>query len=431
MAQEVYIVDGLRTPFIKAHGKPNPLSAADLGVWAGRALLTKQKLNPGILDEVVVGCVAPSADEANIARIISLRLGCGPSVPAFTVARNCASGLQALDSAYQNISAGRQNLVLAGGTEAMSRAPLLFTEKMVTWLASLNASKTIDAKLRTILKFRPQYLVPVIALLKGLTDPVVAMNMGQTAEKLAYLFNISRSEMDSFALESHKRAQKAQQAQQFNEEVTTLFDWHGNNFALDNGVRDGGTMEKLATLKPVFDKKYGNVTAANSSQITDGAAMLLLASKKTCKKLELEPLARIVDFAWQGVDPTVMGLGPVHAIAELLIRNKLDIKDIDMWEINEAFAAQVLACVKALQDKEYCKQAFNQSKPFGTIPSAKLNSNGGAIAIGHPVGASGARLALHVAKQLRQKGGRLGIASLCIGGGQGGAILIENADGEI
>lgn len=429
MSRSVYIVDGSRTPFLKAGAKPNPLSAADLAISAAKPLLARQPFAPTDIGEVIIGCVGPNAAEANIARIIALRAGCGDFVPGYTVQRNCASGLQAIDCATKDISMGRHDLVLAGGTEAMSRAGLWVNMDMLNWLGDFNSSKTVGAKLQTLLKFRPHMLVPVVALLKALTDPVVNLNMGQTAEKVAYMFGITREQMDEYAVESHLRATRAQQAKIFANEIVPLFDWQGKLYADDNGVRPDSSLEKLAKLKPVFDKPFGLVTAGNSSQITDGAALVLLASDDAIDKYKLKPLAKIIDFAWEAIDPSIMGMGPAYAIATLLKRNNLALSEIDYIEINEAFAAQVLACVKVLDDKNYCKEHFGIDDAIGKIDMSRLNVDGGAIAVGHPVGASGTRLPLHLAHTLIRNGARLGIASLCIGGGQGGAVLIESCGG--
>lgn len=420
MNRDVYIIDGSRTPFIKAGAKPNPLAAADLAVAAAKPLLARQAFLATDIGEVIIGCVGPSAAEANIGRIIGLRAGCGDNVPGWTVQRNCASGLQALDCAALDISNGRHDIVLAGGTEAMSRSPLLFNEEMASWLGDLRSAKNIQQKLLTISKFRPSYLVPVFSLLKALNDPVVNLSMGQTAEKLAFQYKISRTEMDQFAVQSQLRAAAAIKNKHFSEELVPLFDWLGKSYEADNGVRAESSVEKLATLKPVFDKPFGSVTAGNSSQISDGAALVILASLDAIKKYNLKPLAKIVDVAWQALDPSVMGLGPAYAIAALLKKNNLPLSAIDYFEINEAFACQVIACIKYLEDHK-----------IGTIDQSKLNVDGGAIAIGHPVGASGARLALHVCHTLRRNNARYGIATLCIGGGQGGAMLFENIIGEL
>lgn len=422
--REVYIVDGVRTPFLKARGKPGSLSASDLAVTAGRELLTRQPFTPSELGEVIIGCMMPSPEEANIGRLIALRLGCGNSMPAWTVQRNCASGMQSIDSGYKDIALGRHDLVLVGGTEAMSRAPLLFNDSMVKWLANLWGAKQPMAKLKSVTQFRPTHLKPVVALLKGLTDPTVNLSMGQTAEILAHRFNISRTMMDTFAMESHKKVAAAQENKYFNE-ISPVYSYFGEHYSADDGVRHDTTIEKLGTLKPFFDKKFGNVTPGNSSQVTDGAALLLLASQEAVQKYNLNVLARIVDTNWAGLEPSEMGLGPVHAATGLLKKYDLDLNDIDYWEINEAFAAQVLACIRAWQDDAYCRDYLGLEKALGELDMSRLNIDGGAIALGHPVGASGARIVLRLAHILKRQHVKRGIASICIGGGQGGAMLIE------
>ncbi len=423
----VYVVDGARTPFLKVRGEPGPFSASDLAVSAGKALLARQPFTPDKFDQVVVGCAGPSEEEANIARIIALRLGCGNLVPAYTVQRNCASGLQAIDNAANSIRDGRCNLVLAGGCEAMSRAPLLYNNAMVKWLAKLRQARSVPDKLKSLIQFKPQFLVPVIALLKGLTDPVVNLNMGQTAEELAFRFDINRKTMDQFAMQSHLKAIQAQANSAF-EEITPLYGTDGSVFEQDDGIRADSTIEKLAKLKPVFEK-FGSITAGNSSQISDGGAFVILASADAVKKYKLPVLAKIVDVAWAALDPTIMGLGPIHAMTPLLKKNQLSLNDIDHIEINEAFAAQVLACAKAWEDPAYCKQFLGLDKVMGEINMDSLNPQGGAIAMGHPVGASGARLVLHCARMMEKNNSKLALASLCIGGGQGGAILLERVTG--
>lgn len=429
--REVYIVDGSRTPFLKARGKPGPFTNADLAVATTKQLLIRQNFEATEFDEVITGAVMSSADEANISRIISLRLGCGKKVPAWTVMRNCASGMQALDSAATNISCGRSELVLAGGVDSMSHAALLYNRQAVNWFAEMANAKSAGQKALLFLKARPHFfLAPVIALLRGLTDPVIGMSMGQTAEEVAYKFNISRTEMDEFAVRSHLRLAVAQQKNLL-KEITTIYDNKGNIYAHDDGVRADSTVEKLAKLKPFFDKKFGSVTAGNSSQITDGAAYLILASSDAIKKYNLPVLGKIVDCSWSGLDPAVMGLGPAYSSAELLKRHDLTLADIDYWEINEAFAAQVIGCLRAWNDVDFCKNELGLSDKLGEIDTDKLNIHGGAICLGHPIGASGARVVLQLLHILRQNNAKRGIASLCIGGGQGGAMLIETCDNAV
>src|SRR5205809_442773 len=319
MSEPSYIIDGARTPFLKSRNRPGPFAASDLATDAGRALLLRQPFAPRSLDEVILGCAAPSPDEVNIGRVAALRMGCGHKVPGWTVMRNCASGMQALDSAINDIRAGRSDLVLAGGVDALSRAPLLFSDAMVLWLSSWYAAK----------------------------------------------------------------------------------------------------------LRPFFDPRYGNVTAGNCSQITDGGVWLVIASERAVEKVKLTPKGRIVDSQWAALDPAQMGLGPVYAATPLLQRHGLGLNDLDAWEINEAFAAQVIACIRAWASDEFCRNELGLPAALGVLDEAKLNVDGGAIAIGHPVGASGARIVLHLLNVLERTGGRRGIAAICIGGGQGGAMLVE------
>jgi acetyl-CoA C-acetyltransferase len=419
----VYVVDGARTPFLKAKG-PGVFSGSDLAVAVGRTLLNRQPFLASQLDEVIIGAAMPGPDEANIARVVALRLGCGEQVPAFTVMRNCASGMQAIDSAAMDIASGRSQLVLAGGTEAMSHAPVLLNHKMAGWLGRWFTAKRVKQRVALLAQLRPAYFVPVIALLRGLTDPIVGMNMGQTAENLAYRFNISREEMDAYACNSHRQLAKAYADGRMSE-VVPIIDLKGRVYTQDDGIRSDSTVEQLATLKPFFDKKYGMVTAGNSSQITDGACLLVLASAEAVAEYGLSVMGQIVDSQWSALDPAQMGLGPVHAMTPILQRHHLQLDDIDVWEMNEAFAAQVLANIAAWGDKHYCQTQLGLPHEMGSLPLSRLNKEGGAIAAGHPIGASGARIVLRVLQDLKQYNGTRGMASICIGGGQGGAVYLE------
>jgi acetyl-CoA C-acetyltransferase len=432
MKKAVYIIDGARTPFLKARSKPGPFAASDLATMAGRAVLTRQPFEATELDEVILGCAAPAVDEVNIGRVVALRMGCGQKVPGWTVMRNCASGMQALDSALANFESGRSNLVLAGGVDALSRAPLLFSDAMTLWFSNFFAAKTAGQKAAALAKFRLSYLAPVIGIMKGLTDPNVGLIMGQTAENLAHRFGITRLQMDEFAARSHARVVRAQEAGWFlaghdglAPEIVPVYERDGALHKDDDGVRKDSTVENLAKLKPFFDRKYGNVTAGNSSQITDGAAWLLLATEEAVKRHRLAPVGRIVDSQWAGLDPAQMGLGPVHASTPILQRHGLRLNDLDAWEINEAFAAQVIACLEAWKSDAYSREQLGLDRALGELDAEKLNVDGGAIALGHPVGASGARIALHLLHVLKRNKGKRGIATICIGGGQGGAMLVE------
>lgn len=424
-AKPVYLVDGLRSPILKARGRPGLFTASEMAVSVGRILLNRHPAAQS-MDEIILGCVMPRADEANIARLVGLRLNLPESIPAWTVQRNCASGMQAVDSAMNRIQLGHADLIMAGGVEAMSHAPLLFNEKYVHWLADFAGAKTLKQKLRAVAKFRPHLLKPVIGLLCGLTDPTVNMSMGQTAEKIAHRFDVPREAMDAYAVRSHLRLKAAQEAGVFSEEIEALFDNHGKAHEFDDGVRPDSSVEKLAKLRPVFDKPHGKVTAGNSAQISDGAAWLLLASEAAVEKYQFSPLAKLTTCHWAGLDPSEMGLGPVVATDSLLKQQQLSFADIDYWELNEAFAGQVLACLEAFADEEYCKKMLGNEQAWGVIDQEKLNVHGGGVACGHPVGMTGARIILHMAHLLKENKAERGIATLCIGGGQGGALLVES-----
>ena len=425
----VYVVDGARTPFLKVRGRPGPFHASDLALASGRALLTRLAVTADQIDQVVLGCVSSGPDEANIGRVVALRLGCGEQVPAWTVQRNCASGMQALESAALDIASGRSDLVLAGGTESMSHHPVLFNEMMVAWLGAWSQARTAGARGRALLQLRAQHFKPIIALLRGLTDPVVGLSMGQTAEELAERFAVDRETMDGYAVRSHQRLANAID-NGWMDEVEPLYDSDGHVYEQDDGLRPDSSLEALAKLRPVFDRPVGRVTAGNSAQVTDGAAMLLLASAEAVERHDLPVLGRIVDSEWAGLDPAQMGLGPVHAMAPLMQRHALKSDDIGVWEINEAFATQVIACTRAWQSDDYCRSELGLDAAFAPIDEQCLNVDGGGISIGHPVGASGARITLHALKVMQREQRQTGMASLCIGGGQGGALLLERVTGE-
>lgn len=421
----VFIVDGARTPFLRARGKPGPFTPVDLAVQCGRPLLARQPFSPESFDKVILGCVNVIADEMNPARVAALRLGMGDAMPAFTVQINCGSGMQSIDTAFRTIQSGNADLILAGGTEALSHAPLVWPQEGAAWFGRFAFARSLPEKLSALGAFRMRMLKPVIGLERGLTDPVTQLNMGQTAEKIGHIFNISREAADAYALESHQRLTRAQKNGALKGEVIPAVTREGVLYEHDDGVRPDTSMERLAKLKPVFEKPYGSVTPGNSSQITDGASWVVLASEDAVKKHGLTPLAQIVDSAWSGLDPSIMGLGPTLCSTVLLERHKLARDDIDLWELNEAFAAQVLACLAAWEDADYCRDVLGLEKPFGRIDRKRLNVDGGAISLGHPVGTSGNRIVLHLVNAMRKRGEKRGVATECIGGGLGGAMLVE------
>ena len=425
MARPVFIIDGSRTPFLKARSGPGPFTPVDLAVQCGRPLLARQPFPPDAFDQVILGCVNVIADEMNPARVAALRLGMGESMVAFTVQINCGSGMQSIDTGYRYIREGISDLILAGGTEALSYAPLVWPQGGVRWFAGLAGAKGVGAKILALLKARPKDFKPIIGLERGLTDPITELNMGQTAEVVGHLFGITREQSDAYAAESHKRLANAQAQGWLKNEIEIAFARDGKFYDHDDGVRPDSSPEKLAGLRPVFERPWGQVTAGNSSQITDGASWVIVASEDAVKKHGLMPKAVIVDSHWAALDPSIMGLGPVLSATELLKRHNLSLGDIETWELNEAFATQVLGCLAAWSDEKFCREVLGIDGAAGEIDRARLNVDGGAISLGHPVGTSGNRIVLHLVNAMKRLGTRRGIATECIGGGLGGAMLIE------
>lgn len=427
MARAVYLVDGARTPFIKARGRPGHFTPVDLAVQCGRPLLMRQAFEPDAIDLVILGCVNVVADEMNPARVAGLRLGLPDETPAFTVQINCGSGMQSIDTAFRYIEGGTADIVLAGGTDALSHSPLVLRRGAVDWFAELNGARSAGDRLKAFAGLKPDFLKPLIGLERGLTDPITNLNMGQTAELLAHYFAISRQEADEYAAESHNRLDRATNEGWLKDEMLPAFGRDGDVYERDDGVRPGSSAANLAKLKPVFEKPYGKVTAGNSSQITDGASWVVLASEEAVARHGMKPLARIVDSEWGALAPSIMGLGPVVATAPILKRQNMGVSDVDLWELNEAFAAQVLACLRAFETEKIANGVLGLDGRGGAIDRTRLNVDGGAISLGHPVGTSGTRITLHLANAMRRLGHRRGVATECIGGGQGGAMLLEAA----
>jgi acetyl-CoA C-acetyltransferase/acetyl-CoA acyltransferase len=416
------IVDGVRTPFCKAGTDLASLGADELGRIAVNALLARTGLDPELVDEVIFGCVAQPADATNVARVIALRAGIPESVPAMTVQRNCASGCEAVTLAQERLLAGRGSIFIVGGTESMSNIPFLFKQTTAEKFSRLSRAKGFGQRLQTLAAFRPGDFLPRIGLMLGLSDPVSGMNMGETAEVLAREFGINRDEQDAFALESHKRALAARE--KLNEEICPVFlPARATAATKDNGPRENQSSEALAKLKPVFDRRTGTVTPGNASQITDGAVALLVMSEEKAERLGYRPLGFLSGYAYAGCDPSRMGLGPVFAMAQAEARTGLSPADADLIEINEAFAAQTLAVIKCAKAGKCGGKSLRHF--LGEIPAEKLNVNGGAIALGHPVGATGARLVLSSLKELDRRKARRALITLCVGGGQGAALWLE------
>lgn len=421
----IAIVEGVRTPFVKSWTLFEDVPAQKLGSVCVRELLEKTHLNPEAVDEVIIGTVAQPVEASNIARVISLYAGIPKQKRAYTISRNCASGMESVTSALEKIKGGVDRIVIAGGTESMSNIPLMFGKETSKILVRLNKAKSLIEKLKLYFQFRPRHFKPVPGLALGLTDPVCGLNMGQTAEVLAKEFGVTRREQDEFALMSHQRAVSSRTKLQ--EEIMPFlvppkFDQVVEH---DNGPRENMTLESLGKLKPFFERHTGTVTVGNSCQVTDGACTLLVMEEEKAKEMGYQPLGYIRAYSYVGIEPSKMGLGPAYAIPIVLEKAGLNLKDIDLIEVNEAFAAQVLACLKLLSSKKFAAENIFSPRTVGEIDPHKLNVNGGAIALGHPVGTSGSRLILTLLKEMKRREAQFGLASLCVGGGQGGAIILE------
>jgi acetyl-CoA acetyltransferase family protein len=427
MKEPIYIVDGVRTPFAKAGTTLADSDVVDLGKTALSLLVARTGMDASKIEEVIIGCVSQPADSANVGRVVALRAGIPESVPAITVHRNCASGFEAVTQAAEKMLAGRGDIFIVGGVESMSHIPLLYSHDAAKKFAAFARAKNLSQKFGVLSSFRPADFQPQIGLLLGLSDPVCGCNMGQTAETVGRDFQIEREEQDAFAMRSHHKAVAARE--RLKEEITPVYlpkAKNGQTFMdQDNGPRENQTMEALAKLKPAFEPETGTVTAGNSSQITDGAAALLLMTEQALKESGLSPLGRLEGYAYAGLDPSRMGLGPVYAIHRAEQRTGLGLKDAEIIEVNEAFAAQVIACQKAARSEAYCREHLQRETPLGEIPDEILNVNGGGIALGHPVGVTGARLVLTALKELHRRRANRALVSLCVGGGQGGALWLN------
>lgn len=422
----VAVVAGARTPLARAGTALRDTHSTELARVVMQETLCRAGWPFERIDEVILGSVVMPADAANPGRVAALWAGIPVRVPAMTVQRNCASGLEAVAEAAMRIVAGREQATLAGGSESMSTIPLLFPKETLGAMLRVQRAGNLWQKTAAVARLRPRHFRPIAALELGLTDPTCGMLMGCTAEKLASEFGITRSEQDEFALRSHQRAAEAQRAGRFQDEIVPVYG--GPRFeavSQDNGIREHQSLVALARLRPIFDRRDGTITVGNSCQVTDGAAVVLLADDALVRDRGLEVMGYVRDYVTVGLDPSRMGLGPVFAIARLLQQTGLSFSDIDLFEINEAFAAQVLACLKAMSSPLFAREHLNRNQALADMDPDKLNVNGGAIALGHPVGATGTRLVLTLLHEMRRRDAHLGIAALCVGGGQGAAILLE------
>lgn len=439
--RDVVIVDGVRTPFAKAGTKLKDVHPAELGRVAMKELIARTNLDVNLVDEVIIGNTGNPVDSVNISRVVALNSGIPQKTSAYTVHRNCASALESISNGFEKIKSGTMDMVIAGGTENMSQMPTLLPSKIQRIFDKLFVAKgpgqalpllwqLLKADINQIKallsgNMKSEYF-PVISVMQGLTDPFVGINMGQTAEILAKEWGLSREQQDAFALRSHQLAVAAKA--KLKEEMAPLYlaPEYKETISEDIGPREGQTMEALAKLKPFFDKATGTITAGNSCPITDGAAMVLLMSREKAQQLGYKPMASIRSYGFAGLEPERMGLGPVYATPVALKRAGLNMKDIGLVELNEAFAAQVMACQKAFDSDEFAKTKLGLSQKVGEVSSEILNVNGGGIALGHPVGATGTRLVITLMREMQRRKLQYGLATLCIGGGQGGAMILEN-----
>ena len=425
--ERIAIVNGFRTPFLKAGSQFKGIDADDLGVYPLKETFLRSNVSPDEIDEVIVGCCGQPAHAANVGRVIALRAGIPKEVPAITVHRNCASGMEAISTGAQRLLLGDADIVATVGVESMSNYPLMFGQKMKEFFEQLSRAKTLAQRLKVLSSFRLKNLKPVIALQLGLTDPVCNLIMGHTAENISREFKITRKEQDQFSLDSHLKALEAQVAGRFDDEIipVQIPYKYDQTITSDNGPRDGQTIDALQKLRPFFDRKLGTVTVGSSSQLTDGSGACLLMRESTAKERGITPLGYLTGYAYSGCEPRVMGMGPTYASHRLFRKHNITMSDIDLVEINEAFAAQVLGNVRAFESEAFAKSELNDSQPLGEIPMEKLNVNGGAIALGHPLGASGQRIVMTLLYELHRREQQRGLATLCVGGGQGGAFFLE------
>jgi acetyl-CoA acyltransferase len=400
------------------------MEADDLGAYAVKELLARTGIDPEKIDELIFGNVMQPPNSTNIARIVAVKAGLPIKMPAYTVNRNCASGMEAMTTAANKLWMNEADIIIAGGTESMSGFPVLFGKKMREFLTRINKSKSWKQKLKTLLSFRPSFLKPEIP---EISDPICGLTMGQTAEIISRDFKVTREDQDKYSLMSQERVAKATQEGRLAEEIVPvpIPPSYSTMLTQDEGPRANTTFEGLSALKPVFEKFTGTVTAGNSSQVTDGAAAVLLMRESTAKAMGFQPIGYLKEYAYIGLDPARMGLGPVYAISKLLDKSNVKLNEIDLIEINEAFAAQIVAVVRAAASPEFAKKELGKETPLGEIDYNKLNVNGGAVALGHPLGASGTRLVITLLKELKRRHKNVGIASLCVGGGQGEAVLLE------
>lgn len=421
----VAVIQGVRTPFAKSGTHYARLTALDLGKLAVAELVQRSGIDPNEVQEVVFGNVIPSVKAPNIAREIVLGTGLPRKIPGYTVGKACASANQAITSGSDLIARGYADVVIAGGAESLSDVPILFSKNFSEALVGASKQKSVGGKLGAFSKIRPKDLAPDTP---AIAESTTGLTMGESAEKMAKANGITREEQDKFAMQSHHRAAAATASGRFKDEVMTVIvpPGYDNIVETDNLVRGDTTLEALAKLRPVFDRKYGTITAGNASPLTDGAAAVLLMSEDKAKALGLKPIGFIKSYAYAATDPFDQLLqGPVFALPTALERAKVKLEDIGVIEMHEAFAAQVLSNIQWIGSKKIAQEKLGRSEPIGQIDPEKINLTGGSIALGHPFGATGARIVTSVCNELQRTGQQYGLVTVCAAGGVGVAMVLE------
>jgi acetyl-CoA acyltransferase len=421
----VAVIKGVRTPFAKSGTHYARLSALDLGKIVVSELVSRSGIDPKSVQELIFGNVIPSVKAPNIGREIVLGTGLPRKIPAYTVSKACASANQAITSGADMIFRGYADTVIAGGAESLSDIPILFSKNFSDALVTASKQKSIGGKLGSFSRIRPKDLAPDAP---AIAESTTGLTMGESAEKMAKENHISREAQDAFALQSHHRAAAATASGRFKDEVMTVivppsFD---NIVEADNLIRGDTTLDALAKLKPVFDRKYGTITAGNSSPLTDGAAAVLLMSEEKAKAEGLKPIGFIKSYAFAATDPFDQLLqGPVFALPTALDRAKLTLGDINIIEMHEAFAAQVLSNIQWIGSKKIAQEKLGRAEAIGQIDPEKINRTGGSVALGHPFGATGARIVTTVCNELQLTGQQYGLVTVCAAGGIGVAMVLE------
>jgi acetyl-CoA acyltransferase len=398
------------------------MSAVELGKVAVRELISRTNLDVGEIDHLVFGTVVQSVQEPNIAREVGLGSGIPPTVPAFTVGRACASSNQAITSGAEHIALGMADVVITGGAESLTDIPILFSDEMRDAMVAASRARTIADRLKAFSRIRPVNLKPITP---AIAEPTTGLTMGQSAERMAQENGISREEQDRWALRSHQLAWAATEDGRLTREIAPVYT-EGKAIVRDNGIRGDTSLEKLSSLKPAFDRRYGTVTAGNASPLTDGASAVLLMSEEKAHALGYEPLGYIRSYAYASLDPSDQLLqGPVFAAPVALERAGLSMKDIDLLDMHEAFAAQVLSNMQWFDSRTIAEKRLGRSEPIGLPEEDRINVMGGSLAIGHPFGATGGRITVSLLNELKRRGQQFGLITVCAAGAMGFSMVVE------